>query len=87
MEFMVKGELEICLCLKYKKMTESKHGNKGRVFWQIRGKGDKVRIHGQPLGVHWFSQYPKRMAKALGYKNEEDFSGHTIPHYLSKKIN
>ena len=79
MEYMIKGDLEIQLCLKYKKMTESKHGNKGRVFWQVRGKGAKTKIHGQPLGIHWFTQFPKRMAQALGYENSNEFSGHTIP--------
>ena len=79
MEFYVKGELAIKLCLLYKKLTEEKHGGTGRVFWQTRKvKGGRIKIHGQPLGVHWFSQYPKTMAKLLGYKNYESFSGHSI---------
>lgn len=75
MTFYVVGVKEIDICLEYKKLTESKHKNTGRVYWQTRNG----KIHGQPIGRNWFSKtFPKIMAKALKIPNWEDFSGHSL---------
>ena len=75
MTFYVVGELEIDICMEYKKMTAAKHKNTGRVYWQTRNG----KIHGQPIGRNWFSKkFPKIMAKALNIENWEDYVGHSI---------
>ena len=73
--FYVEDELVTSSFLKYKKLTQEKHENKGRVFWQNRNG----RIHGQPHGANWFSgDLFKTVAKTLGKDNWSEYSGHSI---------
>ena len=79
MEFRIKWDLAIKLCLLYKALTQEKHGGVGGACWQTRKvKGGGVKMHGQPFGVNWFSKFSKTMAKLLGHEIREEYSGHNI---------